>query len=183
LAGLTNAAAFDAAGTAADATNGLDADFIASKGGVTNGGATINGAPITNGAAFTITGGGGTSTSTVSMVIDAGGSVIPTGSKGYLYIPYPCTINAATMIADRTGSIVVDVWKCTYAEFDSGTTHPVAADKITASAPPTITSDTKSTDTSLTGWTTSVSEGDILAFNVTSATAITRVTLILTVTK
>ena len=73
----------------------------------------------------------------------------------------------------------MDVWKDTYANFP-----PTDADTITSSTPPTITaSGDKSEDTTLTSWTTSVAAGDILAFNVDSATSITRVTVELLVTK
>jgi len=119
----------------------------------------------------------------IQFVIDGGGSTITTGLKGYLEVPFACTINQATLLADASGSIVVNVWKCTYAQFDAGGTHPVAADKITASAPPTISTATKAQDATLTGWTTSISAGDILAFNVDSVTTIKRVTLDLKVTK
>ncbi|MDE3097749.1 MAG: hypothetical protein KGK07_17320, partial [Chloroflexota bacterium] len=61
--------------------------------------------------------------------------------------------------------------------------HPVAADKITASAPPTISSATKAQDATLTGWTTAVAAGAILGFNVDSAATVQRVTLALKVSK
>jgi hypothetical protein len=116
-------------------------------------------------------------------VIDGGGSAITTGTKGYLVVDFACTITGSTLLADQSGSIVVNVWKCTYAQFDAGATHPVAADKITASAPPTISSATKANDTTLSGWTTTVNAGDILAFNVDSAATIQRCTIALQVTK
>ena len=119
----------------------------------------------------------------LEFVIDGGGSTISTGVKGYVEIPFACTITEATLLADQSGSIVVDVWKCTYAQFDAGGTHPVSGDKITASAPPTISSDTKSQDSTLSGWTTAVSAGDILAFNVNSASAVQRATLSLKLTR
>jgi hypothetical protein len=72
---------------------------------------------------------------------------------------------------------VIDVWKDTYAN-----APPVNADSITASAPPTLSSAQKSQDTTLTGWTKTVAVGDVFGFNVDSATTITRVTLILSVT-
>lgn len=118
-----------------------------------------------------------TNTRTLGIVIDGGGSAITTGIKGDAYVPYACTITAVTMLADQSGSIVVDIWKDTYANFP-----PTGADSITASAKPTISSATKSQDTTLTGWTTSVAAGDILRFNVDSATTVTRLTLALTVT-
>lgn len=119
-----------------------------------------------------------TSISSITFVIDGGGSTITTGVKGFLEIPFNCTINRATLLADVSGSIVVNVWKDTYANFP-----PTVADKITASAPPTISATTKAQDSTLTGWTTSITAGDILAFNVDSATTITKVTLSLKVTK
>jgi len=112
----------------------------------------------------------------ITFVIDGGGSAITTGQKGHLEIPFACTIKQVTMLADQAGSIVVDIWKDTYANFP-----PTDADSITASAPPTISSAQKSQDSTLTGWTKSISSGDILAFNVDSCTTITRVTISLKV--
>lgn len=114
----------------------------------------------------------------IQFVIDGGGLTITTGVKGYLEIPFACTINRASLFADQSGSIVVDVWKDTNANFP-----PVVGDKITASAPPTISAATKSQDSTLTGWTTAVAAGDILAFNVNSVTTCQRVTISLKVTK
>jgi hypothetical protein len=114
----------------------------------------------------------------IEFVIDGGGATITTGVKGYLEVPFACTVTAARLFADQSGSIVVNVWKDTYANFP-----PLVADKITASAPPTISSATKSQDTTLTGWTTAIAAGDILAFNVDSVTTIQRVTISLTVTR
>jgi hypothetical protein len=109
-------------------------------------------------------------TKTITAIIDGGGSAITIGIKGDLEIPFACTIQRVTMLADQTGSIVVDVWKDTYSNYP-----PVDADSITASAPPTISAGTKSQNSTLTGWTTAVTSGDILRFNVDSCTAITRV--------
>ena len=113
----------------------------------------------------------------IEFVIDGGGSAITTGVKGYLEIPFACTINRVTLLADQSGSIVVDVWKDTYANYP-----PVDADSITASAVPTISSATKDQDATLTGWTTAISAGDILGFNVDSITTCQRVTISLKVT-
>lgn len=115
---------------------------------------------------------------TITFVIDGGGATITTGIKGDLEIPFACTINQVTMLADQSGSIVVDIWKDTYANF-----APTDADSITASATPTISSSTKSQDSTLTGWTKTISAGDILRFNVDSITSIQRLTISLKVTK
>jgi hypothetical protein len=114
----------------------------------------------------------------IAIVIDGGGSAITTGVKLDVEIPFACTITAARLFADQSGSIVIDVWKDSYANFP-----PTVADTITASAKPTLSTAAKSQDTTLTGWTTAVAAGDILRFNVDSATTVTRVTLSLTATR
>lgn len=119
-----------------------------------------------------------TAIQTITFIIDGGGATITSGVKGDLEIPFGCTINAVTLLADQSGSIVVDIWKDTYANYP-----PTVADTITASAKPTISSATKSQDTTLTGWTTSITAGDTLRFNVDSITTCQRVTLSLKVTK
>ncbi len=115
---------------------------------------------------------------TLQVIILGGGSEITTGIKCDLVVPYDCTITGVTLLADQTGSIVIDIWKDTYANFP-----PSNPDSITASAPPTISSADDSQDNTLTGWTTSLTAGDILRINVDSCTTITAVTLCLTVTK
>lgn len=117
-------------------------------------------------------------TGALGITIDGGGSAITTGLKGYLYCPYACTITAGTVLADVSGSVVIEVWKDTYANYP-----PVIGDKISASAPLTLSSAIKSQDTTLTGWTLSVAAGDVLAFNVNSATTVTRVHATLTTLK
>lgn len=114
----------------------------------------------------------------IPFVIDGGGSAITTGIKGDIEVPFDCVIKSVRMFADQSGSIVVDIWKDTYANFP-----PTDADSITASAVPTISSAIKSEDTTLTGWTTTLSKGDILRFNVDSVTDIQRVTISLIVDK
>jgi hypothetical protein len=113
---------------------------------------------------------------TINFIIDGGGSAITTGVKGDVQVDFDCTILSATALADQSGSIVVDVWKDTYANFP-----PTDADSITASAPVTISTATKSTDSTLTGWTTTITAGDILRFNVDSITTCERVTVALKV--
>jgi len=108
----------------------------------------------------------------IVFIIDGGGSAIATGQKGHLEIPFKCEIQRVTLLADVSGSIVIDIWKDTYANFP-----PTDADTITAAAPPTITAAQKAQDATLTNWTKTINEGDILAFNVDSCTTITRVTV------
>jgi hypothetical protein len=114
----------------------------------------------------------------IAYVIDGGGSAITTGIKGDLEVPFDCTINRATMLLDLSGSIVLDIWKDTYSNYP-----PTVSGTITASAKPTVTSASKSQDSTLTGWTTTISGGDTLRFKVDSASTATRATLNLKVTK
>jgi hypothetical protein len=121
-----------------------------------------------------------TITACIPFIIDGGGSAITTGVKGGLHVPFACTITEVVTLAldNLTGSIVVDIWKDSYANHP-----PTVADTITASAKPTISSATKAKDSTLTGWTTSVSADDVLFFNVDSITTLTRVLVSLKVTK
>jgi hypothetical protein len=112
----------------------------------------------------------------VGIVIDGGGAVLTTGVKGDVRVPFACTILDWTLLADQSGSVVVDIWKDTYANYP-----PVVGDSITAAAKPTITTATKNTSSTLTGWTTAIAAGDTIRFNVDSVTTIQRVSLILTV--
>jgi hypothetical protein len=116
----------------------------------------------------------------VGLVIDGGGSAITTGIKGFLEVPFAGTITAVTVLstdaAVTSGSIVIDIWKDTYANYP-----PTVADTITASAKPTLASATKARDTTLTGWTTAISAGDILGFKVDSASLVLKVLVSLTV--
>src|SRR3990172_8196024 len=117
-------------------------------------------------------------TSQISVVLGSIGQTLTAGVKGYLDVQWPGIISAAEMLADQSGSVVVDIWKDTYANHP-----PTVADTITAAAKPTIASATKSLDTTLTGWTTVISAGDVLGYNVDSVTSIQQVTVTLKVTR
>jgi hypothetical protein len=108
---------------------------------------------------------------TISLTVDGGGSAITTGSKGYVSIPYAMTLQGWTILADQTGSVVIDVKKATYAGF------PTTA-SIAGSEKPTLSSARKNTDGTLSSWTTTVSAGDIIEFNVDSAATVERVNLV-----
>jgi hypothetical protein len=114
----------------------------------------------------------------ITFIIDGGGSAITTGQKGHLEIPFDCEIQRVTLLADQVGSIVIDIWKDTYANFP-----PTSADSICGGNKPTISSAQKYQDSTLTGWTKTINAGDILAFNVDSVSTITRLTIALKVKK
>lgn len=120
---------------------------------------------------------------TIEYVMDGAGFNLNTGVKGYLAVPFDCTVASAFMMADKVGSAVVDVWKCTQSQFDAGITAPTSANSITGSAPPTISSTTQYYSQSLAGWTSSLGQNDVLAYNIVSVSGIQRLTLSLLCTR
>lgn len=118
----------------------------------------------------------------IALVIDGGGFAVTTGQKGTLEIPFDCSIDSVELLADQVGSAVVDIFKTTFAAYDA-VTHPTAADKITGTSQPTIAAATKYFDSALSGWTKTITKGDVLAFNVNSAATIQRLTITLNVSK
>jgi hypothetical protein len=111
-------------------------------------------------------------TRTLNFVIDGGGSAITTGVKGHIVLDGDYTVTGWTVIADQSGSIVVDVNRATYANFP--TTASIAGSEL-----PTLSSAQKNEDLTLTSWTTTLSARDVLEFEVDSATTVTRVTVAL----
>ena len=113
----------------------------------------------------------------VMACFDGNGSAIAAGTKVYVPCRFTGTITRASIFADVSGSCVIDVWKDTYANYP-----PTVADTIAASAKPTLSTAIKNDDSTLTGWTTSVTAGDVFGFNVDSATTVTRVVVVLEIT-
>ena len=116
----------------------------------------------------------------LGITIDGAGANILSGVKGFLRVPYNCTITKAEMVANDVGNVTVQVWRDTYAAFP-----PTSADLIYGTTPPTITASNKSTDSTLSSWNTSLTEGEYLAFNVPSSStgSLYRVTLVLVVNR
>lgn len=150
-------------------------------------GNTLTKATLTAGTGVSITNGGGSITvgassnqliSEIPIYVTGGGAVLDTGVCFRIRIEFACTITAVTLGADQTGSIVFDIWKDSQANYP-----PTVADTITASAKPTLSSAITGTDTTLTGWTTSISAGDWLFFNIDSVSTIQSCALILKVTR
>ncbi len=114
----------------------------------------------------------------IEFVLNGGGSAITTGLKGYLRVPWSGTITSQELVCNQSGSIVLDIWVDSFDHFP-----PNVADTITASAKPTLSSAQTDKDTTLTGWSTTVTAGDWFVFYVDSATTVTTCTLSLQVTK
>lgn len=101
-----------------------------------------------------------------------------TEREQWLELNFDCTIEGYTLLADAAGSIVVDLWYDTYANYP-----PVVGDSICAAALPTLASAIKTQDTTLTGWTTTLQRGRVLKAHVNSAGTVKAVTLTLDVIK
>jgi Collagen triple helix repeat (20 copies) len=186
--GLTGAGSFTGntgpTGTAGAATNTGATGPTGNTGPTGAAGTATNTGATGPTAATGPTGVAGDGVKGIEFIIDGNSSVISVATKGYIEVPFNCTINQVTLLADVGGAIVVDIWKCTYAQFDAGSTHPVVGDTITAAAPPTIpATTTKAQDAVLAGWNKTVNAGDLIAYHVNSCTTITRCTVSLKVTK
>lgn len=115
------------------------------------------------------------SNTAIEFIIDGAGSTITTGDKGYLEIPFSATLTRWTILADQVGSANVMIEKAPYAAFP-----PVAANSIN-NAGFTLSTQNKNQGTLFE--VNTITAGDILAYEVISASAVTRLTVSLRATK
>jgi hypothetical protein len=106
------------------------------------------------------------------ITIDAGSSIIGTGSKGYVTMPYGGTIDSWDMVSNVTGNIQVDLKKSTYSNFPNTTS-------VTSGNYIGMTNSQKETDTSIIGWTKTFSENDVFEFVVISAATMSRSNIVI----
>lgn len=112
----------------------------------------------------------------ITFMIDGGGTAIVTGDLNiFPTAAFACTINRVDISGSPSGSITVDIWKVAGA-------IPTAANKISASAPATLLSAVLSQNGSRTGWSNSVSSGDVFGATVVTATSIQKATVQITCT-
>lgn len=109
-----------------------------------------------------------TSLTSVAFFIDGQGSAVSTGFAGVVDVQFDGELIAGYLLLDQSGSIVVDVWRDTFANYP-----PTNADTITAGAELTISSATNVEDSILSGWTKRFTKGDVFGFNVDSITTAT----------
>lgn len=139
--------------------------------------ARINGATV--GPFGTGGGGGGGGGGMYTKGAAFAGSPVDPSAAPVVYVVAGAagTITAATIVGDLAGSATFEVWKTTYAGGP-----PTSSNKISASAPPTVSASTKSRDTTLTGWTTAVAAGDIIAFKILTSSTFKWVSVTLEIT-
>lgn len=117
--------------------------------------------------------------SIAGLTVDGGGSTPATGTKGFVQVPFAGTIIGWAIVADQAGSASFDIWKVASSAPPAAPSVPTSANKISASAPPALSS-AQSASAGASGvstWTTAVAQWDVLGFNLTAATTVTRITL------
>jgi len=116
-------------------------------------------------------------TRTVNFIIDGGGSELSTGSKGGVIIDRPFNIDQWTLLADQSGSVVVDVQTATYSDFPTNISSMVGG-----GTKPTLSTAQKNQSAPASWTSTTGASGNVVVFNVDSVTTVTRVTVSLKLT-
>jgi len=111
----------------------------------------------------------------VTLFIDATPDVITTGKKAQKVIPFNCYVSEWYIISGQTGSIEFDIRKSSFSSYPSTST-------IITSGPPELISQSKNSNTSVTGW-VSISSGDVLEIFVSSNDIIQNIGLYITLQK
>lgn len=110
-------------------------------------------------------------TKTITVTFDGAGSVLTAGLRAEVEIPYSGTVSSWNIFGSPTGSCVIDVLSST-----DYSTYPTF-NSIAGTEKPTLSSQGKNQDTNLTSFSTSLTSGNILRFNVDSASTVTKVYL------
>jgi hypothetical protein len=183
-AALTSGQLLIGGGLQAIQTGNLSGD-VTTSGGTATTLATVNGGPgacgdATHVCAITTNGKGLVTAQSATTItpqhsimfsVDGGGSAITTGDLNqFPTANYSCTINKAQISANQSGSITIDIWKANAA-------IPTSGNKISASAPVTLSSAQLNQASSLSGWTLSVSPNDVFGATIVSASTVQKVTV------
>lgn len=112
--------------------------------------------------------------SSMTVVLDTGGSEIAAGSAIDIPVGVKSIIRRVRMRADGIGSIVLDIRRKTFADG-----VPEAGDSICGSAKPRLTNARDYVDTTLTGWSPQLADDDGLRLVVESCTSLTRLSVTL----
>jgi hypothetical protein len=110
-----------------------------------------------------------------TLFIDGTPEVILAGKKAQKVIPFDCYVSEWYVIAGQTGSIEFDIRKSSFSSYPSTST-------IITSGPPELISQSKNSNTSVTGW-VSISSGDVLEIYVSSNDIIQNIGLYITLQK
>ena len=111
-------------------------------------------------------------TRTINYVVDYGSSTITLGDKGCLAIDVTGVIESWVLVADKIGSLVLDIKKSSYTDYPNVTT-------ICGGVRPSLVNQNKNTSDNLSAWNKVLNAGDILNYNVISATGINKFSIAL----
>jgi hypothetical protein len=109
---------------------------------------------------------------TIEILMGDGTSDITPGIAAYIEMPYTFTVTSVSIFANTSGSLTVDIWKDTYANYP-----PTDLDSVTSATPPTLFKQNKYRDVALSGWTVTWNKDDIVAINIDFAEGVTMATL------
>lgn len=116
-------------------------------------------------------------TKNIGINVNGNSNVITPGSKGYREIDDDYTIDNWTLLSDVSGTISIDIKRCTYE------TWPINV-SITGSEKPNLNNVTKNKNDTLFGWSIDISKGDILEFVIdNSVSFVTQIWLSLNLSK
>lgn len=112
----------------------------------------------------------------LGCTFNGGGSALSSGLSAFIEIPWDCTIDSWSLLADASGSASVDVRTGSFGSYPT-------VSSIVASAPPSLSSAQSGQSSTLTGWTTTLTAGDVLVFYLTSVSTIEQLAVQLQVTR
>jgi hypothetical protein len=100
--------------------------------------------------------------------LDGGGAALVNGTYVDIVVPYNFSATQWTVLADRSAYIYLNLYYCTYSQYDGGASHPASGDAIVGSNYPCVQAATKGQN-NLSGWSRSYfGAGDIIRVLVNS---------------
>lgn len=115
--------------------------------------------------------------SAVEFVLDAGGSPLVAGMKGYLEVPFDCTITAWKLVSPLAGDAVVDIFSDSYATFGSDTSLVGGGTK------PSLSASNKNTAVPFDWSSLTITAGNLVGISLVSVSGIKQLSLSLKVKK
>ena len=108
------------------------------------------------------------------VVFDGGGSILTIGSQADVVIPYNLTITGWTILGDVGGTASIDIWSAPYESYPPTISNTIIGATGTK---PGLSGSIKGQSSSLDSWSTGISAGNIVRFNLDSITTQTRISL------
>ena len=114
----------------------------------------------------------GTAYSTVGITIDGGGQVISSGYKGFAFVPKGGEFTRWTILADRPGAIMVELYQGSFTNFPNLTRMVVGGE-----VPNLTYSSQKQQGTNMTGWDTLIEDESVVGFYTYNIQSVRRIHL------